>query len=35
MIVKVATFRNAVDHLFRVVNVDYQGSFAGEGEILR
>ena len=23
MIVKVATFRNAVDHLFRVVNVDY------------
>lgn len=23
MIVKVAAFRNAVDHLFRVVNVDY------------
>nr|BCU00947.1 hypothetical protein [uncultured bacterium] len=23
MIVKVATFRNSIDHLFRVVNVDY------------
>jgi hypothetical protein len=30
MIVKVATFRNAVDHLFRVVNVDYHACVGGE-----
>ena len=32
MIVKVATFRDSIDHLFRVVNVDYHAC-VGAGEL--